>query len=367
MCRRTESPWRRKWQPTPIFLPGESHGQKSLVGYGLWGCKESDISEHMHTCKKGMTAMADVFTKCCEKRLLLLFSGRVMSDFSQPQELQHARLPCPSPSPGACPNSCPLHWWCHPTSSSSASLFSSCLQSFPTSGSFPMSWLFTSGGLSIGASASASVFPMNIQDWFPLGLTGWSPCCPRDCQESSLASQFESINPSLEDGMATHYSILAMRTPWTWTLWQQIGRKSRFYIDKGNMKGFKGDGAFELGLQGWVGVCQEDEQEGYSRQRKQHKGLWCDRAWCGWPDGLMRLASRSFLRDSGHMGGILILVVVCLQAHFSTLLYAYWNENVILSLSSGCPFKGSPKFWWWNPKSLHWFTRPCCNLAPISF
>ena len=230
-----------------------------------------------------------------------------------------------------------------------------------------MSWLFTSGGLSIGASASASVFPMNIQDWFPLGLTGWSPCCPRDCQESSLASQFESINPSLEDGMATHYSILAMRTPWTWTLWQQIGRKSRFYIDKGNMKGFKGDGAFELGLQGWVGVCQEDEQEGYSRQRKQHKGLWCDRAWCGWPDGLMRLASRSFLRDSGHMGGILTLVVVCLQAHFSTLLYAYWNENVILSLSSGCPFKGSPKFWWWNPKSLHWFTRPCCNLAPISF
>ena len=102
MCRRTEIPWRRKWQPTPIFLPGESHGQKSLVGYGLWGCKESDISEHMHTCKKGITAMADVFTECCEKRLLLLFSGRVMSDFSQPQELQHARLPCPSPSPEVC-------------------------------------------------------------------------------------------------------------------------------------------------------------------------------------------------------------------------------------------------------------------------
>ena len=87
--------------------------------------------------------------------------------------LQPARLPCPSPTPWACSNSCPLSRWCHPTISSSVVPFSFCLQSFPASGSFPMSGLFASGGQSIGASASASVLPMNIQDWFPLGWTGW--------------------------------------------------------------------------------------------------------------------------------------------------------------------------------------------------
>ena len=90
-----------------------------------------------------------------------------------PHGLQHARLPCPSPSPWACSNSCPVSQWYHPTISSSVAPFSSCLQSFLASGSFPMSWLFTSGGPSIGVSASASVLPMNIQDWSPLGWTGW--------------------------------------------------------------------------------------------------------------------------------------------------------------------------------------------------
>ena len=104
--------------------------------------------------------------------LLLLFSCSVLSDSLRPSGLQHTRLPCPSPSPGACSNSRPLSWWCHPTSSSSVVPFSSCLQSFPESESFPMSWLFTLGGQSAGASASASVPSMNIQDWFPLGLTG---------------------------------------------------------------------------------------------------------------------------------------------------------------------------------------------------
>ena len=84
-----------------------------------------------------------------------------------------ARLPCPSPTPGAYSKSCPSSQWCHPTVSSSVVPFSSCLQSFPASGSFLMSQLFTSGGQSIGASASASVLPMNIPDWFPLGWTGW--------------------------------------------------------------------------------------------------------------------------------------------------------------------------------------------------
>ena len=94
-----------------------------------------------------------------------------MSDPLWPHGLQHARLPCPSPSPGVGSNSCPLSQWCRPTISSSASPFSSCPQSFPASGSFPMSQLFTSGGQSIGASALASVLPINIQVWFPLGLT----------------------------------------------------------------------------------------------------------------------------------------------------------------------------------------------------
>ena len=84
----------------------------------------------------------------------------------------NCRLPCPSLSPGACSNSCPLSRWCHPTISSSVVPFSSCLQSFQASGSFPISWLFASGGQSTRDSASASVLPMNIQDWFPLGLTG---------------------------------------------------------------------------------------------------------------------------------------------------------------------------------------------------
>ena len=95
-----------------------------------------------------------------------------MSDSLLPHELQHARLPCPSPSPGACSNSCPSSQWCHPTISSSVTSFSSCLQSFLALGSFPVSWLFASGDQSIGASASALVLPVNIQGWFPLGLTG---------------------------------------------------------------------------------------------------------------------------------------------------------------------------------------------------
>ena len=91
----------------------------------------------------------------------------------RPHGLQHARLPCPSPTPGAYSNSCPLCWWCHPISSSSVISFSSYLKSFPASGSFPKSRFFISGGHSIGVSALASVLPMNIQDWIPLGLTGW--------------------------------------------------------------------------------------------------------------------------------------------------------------------------------------------------
>ena len=100
------------------------------------------------------------------------FSHSVMSDSLQPHELWQARPPCPSLTPGIYSNSCPLSLWCHPIISPSVIPFFSCLQSFPESGSFPVSQIFASGGQSIGASASVSVLPMNIQDWFPLGLTG---------------------------------------------------------------------------------------------------------------------------------------------------------------------------------------------------
>ena len=101
------------------------------------------------------------------------FSRSVVSDSLWPHGLQHTRLPCPSPTPEACSNSCPSSQWCHPTISSSFVPFSSRLQSLPAPGSFQMSQFFTSGAQSTGVSASASVLPMNIQHWFPLGLTGW--------------------------------------------------------------------------------------------------------------------------------------------------------------------------------------------------
>ena len=115
---------------------------------------------------------------CCKKEgdshaLLLLLSCSVVSGFLRPHGLQHARLPCPSSTPGACSNSGPLSQWCHPTISSSVVPFSSCPHSFPASGSFQMSQFFPSDGQSIRVSASASVLPMSIQDWFPLRWTGW--------------------------------------------------------------------------------------------------------------------------------------------------------------------------------------------------
>ena len=104
--------------------------------------------------------------------VVILFSHSFLSNCLWSHGLQHATLSCSSLSPGVCSNSCPLSQWCHPTFSSSVAPFSSCPQSFPESGSFPMSWLFESGSQIIGDSASASVLPMNIQGWFLLGLTG---------------------------------------------------------------------------------------------------------------------------------------------------------------------------------------------------
>ena len=125
------------------------------------------------------------------------FNRSVVSDSLRLHELQHARPPCPSPTPRVYPNSCPLSRWCHPTISSSVIPFSSCPQSSPASGSFQMGQLFASGGQSIGVSASTSVLPMNIQDWFPLRLTGLISLQSKDSQETSPTPQFKSINPSV--------------------------------------------------------------------------------------------------------------------------------------------------------------------------
>ena len=136
------------------------------------------------------------------------FSCSVMSDSLQ---LQHARLPCPSPTPGACSDSSPSSRWWHPIISSSVIPFSSCLQSCPTSGSFPVSHFFTSGGQSIGVSASASVLPMNIQDWFPLGLSGlisW--------KSKGLSRVFSNITVQKHQFFSTQLSLWSNSHIHTW-------------------------------------------------------------------------------------------------------------------------------------------------------
>ena len=130
------------------------------------------------------------------------FSHSVVSNSLRSHGLQHTRLPCPSPAPGACSNSSPSSWWCHPTISSSVIPFSSCLQSFPTSGSFPMIQFFLSGGRSIGVSASTSVLPMNIQDWSPLGLIGWI-----SSQSKGLSRVFSNTTVQKHQFFSTQLSL----------------------------------------------------------------------------------------------------------------------------------------------------------------
>ena len=125
---------------------------------------------------------------------LVQFSHSVVSDSFWSHGLQHSRFPCPSPTPRAYSNSCPLSRWCHPTNSSSVILFSSCLQSFPASESFQMSQFFASGGQSI--KVSASVLPINIRVDFLYDWLIWSPCSSRDSREFSPTLQFKSINSS---------------------------------------------------------------------------------------------------------------------------------------------------------------------------
>ena len=141
-----------------------------------------------------------------------------MCNSLQPHGLQHARLPCPSPTPRAYSHSCPSSRWCHRTISSSVIPFSSCLQSFPSSGSFPMSQFFTSGGQSTGAWALASVLPMNIQDWFPLGLTGLisllSKGLSRVFSNTTVQKhQFFSAQPSLTAQLSMISQLVHLLSP----------------------------------------------------------------------------------------------------------------------------------------------------------
>ena len=146
----------------------------SGVGHGL--VRHNTITTAAATLRHPLTRAVwePNQTGFCPRLGSVQFSHSVMSNPLRPHGLQHSRPPWPSPTPRVYTNSGPLSWWCHPTISSSVVPFSSHLQSFLENGSFPMSWFFTLRGKSTGVSASASVFTMNIQDWFPLGWTGWN-------------------------------------------------------------------------------------------------------------------------------------------------------------------------------------------------
>ena len=159
----------------------------------------------------------------------------VVSDSLQPHRQQHSRLPFPSPSPRACSKSCPLSQWCHPTISSSVIPFSSCLQYFPASGSFPMSQLFTSGGLSFGASASVSVPSMNIQDWFPLGLTGLTSLQSKGLSRvfsSTTVQQRQFLRAYLSLWSSSHlYMTSVPCQTMTSTIWTFVGRVMSLFFN----------------------------------------------------------------------------------------------------------------------------------------
>ena len=141
------------------------------------------------------------------------FSHSVMSDSLPPHESQHTRPPCPSPTPGVDSNSRPFSRWCHPAISSSVVPFSSCPQSFPASGSFPMSQLFSWGGQGIEVSASASVLPMNTQDWSPLGWTGWI-----SLQSKGLSRVFSNTIVEKHQFFSTQLSLKSNSHIYTWIL-----------------------------------------------------------------------------------------------------------------------------------------------------
>ena len=166
---------------------------------GAWWATVHEVAKLSDTTEQSCIHFHDPTT---QKFSSVQFSRSVVSDSLQHQGLQHTRLPCPSPTPRAGSSSCPLSWRCHPTISSSVVSFSSWLQSFQTSGSFPMSQFFTSGGQSTGVSASASVLPMNIQDLFPLGLT-----CLISLQSKGLSKVFSNTTVQKHQFLGTQLSL----------------------------------------------------------------------------------------------------------------------------------------------------------------
>ena len=188
----------------------------------------------VHGVTKSQTWLSD-FTSTSLALKLVQFSCSVVSDSLQPHGLKHSRLPCSSPTPGACSNSRPLSQWCHPTVSSSHP-FSSCLQPFPASGSFPMSQFFTSGGQSIGASASASVLSMNIHDWFPLEWTGLTSLLRTRALSLSHSLSKLSHDAKHDYGAGRHCKSFNHRQPsvtdhltgkvQNWELWFNLSHRS---------------------------------------------------------------------------------------------------------------------------------------------
>ena len=165
--------------------------------------------------------MFTVLPLSCQYFCYVQFSSVTQSSSAllQYHGLQHARLPCPSPTPGVYSNSCPLSQWCHLTISSSVGPFTSCLQSFPTSGSFPRNQFFTSGGQNIRDSASPSVLPMNIQDRFPWGLTGWISLQSKGLSRvfsKATNQKHQSFSAQLALWCNSHIRIWLLKNPQPW-------------------------------------------------------------------------------------------------------------------------------------------------------
>ena len=170
----------------------------------LWQPRQHILKQRYYFANKGPSSQGYGFSSVhvSVQFSSFQFNCSVMSDSLWPHESQHARPPCPSPAPGVHSDSCPLSLWCHPAISSSVIPFSSCPQSLPAPESFPMSQLFASGGQSIGVSASTSVLPMNMQDWFPLGWTGWI-----SLQSKGLSRVFSNITVQKHQFFGTQLSL----------------------------------------------------------------------------------------------------------------------------------------------------------------